>query len=560
MKKEHRPPGPGSWSLDAGHCERPHSRYVAEFFPQVYTSGMRACMARYGLLLDTIEVALVDGFTYQAVRPLGAPPDAARPPPKLVFKALLALHPALRARLKRAEEVLAGRLWRADVQGYLERTGPATEARLRALQRESPASLDDAGLLAHLERCRGAVAEGMHDHFHLSGACMLPVGDLIAHVTDWTGCRPDEPLALLTGYSPQSLDAVVALDRAVQALRALPAAGELLAMGPAAAFERLRGLDAPAGPAVSGWLELVEHRILTGHDVAELTAAELPNALLETLRTRLAAPEVEEVREETERRRLALRSRVPEAHRAEFDALLEEARLAHPLRDGRSAHDFWGLGLLRRALLEVGRRLAEAGRLANPRHAVELEHGEAASLLQRAEGPSPEEVRARFEARLGASSAEMPERLGGPPPTPPPLEWLPDASRRLERAMSAYVHAAFQDGAPERNRTATELRGVGASPGRCRGSARLVRSPEDFGRIRPGDVLVARITSPAYNVVLPLLAGVVTERGGLLSHPAIVSREYGIPGIVGARGALDFVTDGALVELDGHAGTLRVVA
>jgi phosphohistidine swiveling domain-containing protein len=60
-------------------------------------------------------------------------------------------------------------------------------------------------------------------------------------------------------------------------------------------------------------------------------------------------------------------------------------------------------------------------------------------------------------------------------------------------------------------------------------------------------------------VILPLLGGVVTDRGGLLSHPAIVSREYGFPSVVGARNATTRIPDGALVEIDGDAGTVRVV-
>ncbi len=87
----------------------------------------------------------------------------------------------------------------------------------------------------------------------------------------------------------------------------------------------------------------------------------------------------------------------------------------------------------------------------------------------------------------------------------------------------------------------------------------MVRVPEDFARVSQGDILVARITTPAYNALLPLLAGLVTERGGALSHPAIVAREYGMPAVVGARGALETLTDGAVVEVDGDAGTVRVV-
>jgi rifampicin phosphotransferase len=101
--------------------------------------------------------------------------------------------------------------------------------------------------------------------------------------------------------------------------------------------------------------------------------------------------------------------------------------------------------------------------------------------------------------------------------------------------------------------------GTPASSGRHIGIARLVLTPEEFSRVQPGDVLVARITTPAYNVLLPLLGAVVTDRGGVLSHPAIVSREYRIPGVVGARDATTRIPDGARVEVDGDAGTVRIL-
>lgn len=100
------------------------------------------------------------------------------------------------------------------------------------------------------------------------------------------------------------------------------------------------------------------------------------------------------------------------------------------------------------------------------------------------------------------------------------------------------------------------VRGVPSSPGQARGPARLVWSVDDFSRVRPGDVLVCRTTDPAWTPLFRLAAAVVTETGGLLSHAAIVAREYRIPAIVGAAGALSRLTDGADVAVDGTRGTV----
>jgi pyruvate,water dikinase len=86
-----------------------------------------------------------------------------------------------------------------------------------------------------------------------------------------------------------------------------------------------------------------------------------------------------------------------------------------------------------------------------------------------------------------------------------------------------------------------------------------VNGPTEFGRIVKGDVLVTQSTTEAFNILLPLLGGIVTDAGGLLSHAAIVAREYGIPGVVGTREATDRIPDGARVRVDGNAGEVTVL-
>ena len=80
-----------------------------------------------------------------------------------------------------------------------------------------------------------------------------------------------------------------------------------------------------------------------------------------------------------------------------------------------------------------------------------------------------------------------------------------------------------------------------------------------FDKLRQGDILVTRSTTAAFNVILPLLGGIVTDRGGTLSHSAIVAREYGIPAVVGSRDATRIIPDGARLHVDGDAGEARVL-
>ena len=91
------------------------------------------------------------------------------------------------------------------------------------------------------------------------------------------------------------------------------------------------------------------------------------------------------------------------------------------------------------------------------------------------------------------------------------------------------------------------------------GPARRMAGPGEFDRITQGDVLVTESTSEAFNILLPLLGAIVTDSGGLLSHSAIVAREYGIPGVVGTREATDRIADGTRVRVDGDAGEVTVL-
>jgi pyruvate,water dikinase len=253
-----------------------------------------------------------------------------------------------------------------------------------------------------------------------------------------------------------------------------------------------------------------------------------------------------------------LRGKVPAEHLAEFDERLAEARLVNRLRDERGAYsDGWATGLARRALLEAGRRLVGKGMLHDAEHAVDLRSDEVAGMLRGRPGPSADEVAERFVWRTTHTVADAPPFLRAMPPPPPPVDLLPPAARRAANAVNVTLANLF--GVPETPNTETVLTGLPVNEGVYEGTARLVDVADDFGRIKKGDVLVTRMTSPYFNVVLPLLGAIVTDRGGQLSHAAIVAREYGIPGIVGTRDATSKIKDGARVRVDGATGEVQIL-
>ena len=88
----------------------------------------------------------------------------------------------------------------------------------------------------------------------------------------------------------------------------------------------------------------------------------------------------------------------------------------------------------------------------------------------------------------------------------------------------------------------------------------MATDPDDLETLEPGDVIVTAATSPTWNMVLAAASGLVVEEGGLTGHAAIVSRELGLPALIGAKGATRLIPDGAEVELDTVTGEARVLS
>lgn len=103
------------------------------------------------------------------------------------------------------------------------------------------------------------------------------------------------------------------------------------------------------------------------------------------------------------------------------------------------------------------------------------------------------------------------------------------------------------------------LTGSPGSHGVTTARARIVRGPSDFGRVRPGEIIVCPYTDPAWTPLFAIAGGVIAETGGTLSHAAIVAREYGIPAVLGVAGAMQRIRDGDCISLDGSAGSVSHV-
>jgi phosphohistidine swiveling domain-containing protein len=531
------PPGPGTWELDTVHFPRPVTRYWAEMHPAPFRRGVAEFSRYYGMLLGGMQMSYVSGFAYRSMIPVS---DDEIP-----------------ERFQRAEEVFERKLWREQLREWDEVAKPAAIKTHRDLQSVDPEALSDPEMSAYLTKCHDHHAQMIYQHMRFTGAAILPVGDLLAHLADWTSVPPSDVLAMMRGAAPVSAGASSELDRLVGAFAEDASAREILQADgdPAQVLDTLRSLRNDVGQALSGYLDLVGYRLLDGFDISGRYALELPDALLRAIRTSVqkrgeaaadAGVGIAEIREQ-----------VPEQHRAQFDELLGEARLMYRIRDERGVYsDIWASGIARRAVLAGGRRLADAGRIDDAEHFIDADIDEMVSMLSGSGGPSADELAARYEYRTSHTAKDAPPVLGPPPSPPPDPSGLPPGEARVMRATGTALGELF--GSSQAPHEENLLRGLAASGGIYEGPARRVSGPSEFDRIIEGDVLVTESTTEAFNILLPLLGAIVTDSGGLLSHSAIVAREYGIPGVVGTREATERIPDGALVRVDGNAGEVTV--
>lgn len=535
------PPGPGMWQRETTHVPGGATPLLQDIGPAAVAAGTARMAARYGLPISHVSFRFVnDRIFMRPIPSIGEKPRKAPPAP--VLRVLSRLHPALRPRVRAAKQAVASRQWRLDGEAWYSQRKPALTAQWLEFQAEPLDRYDDAQLAGHLERLASAASASIAEHFDLHGCDQIPVGEFLVACQGW-GISADEALSTLRGASPASLG-----DR--DRLRLI--ADRVVASGQRPqTVEELRAIDSEVSSHVDDYLTFHGWRVVTAYDPGGETLGELPGVLMASIRG--ASDSAGEAGPDGDRV-AALRARVPNEQRGRFDELLAEARFAWGIRDDHVGLTFlWPCGLLRRALLEVGDRLAQRGLSVDRLHALELHLAEVPAALAGA-GPDGAELRQRAARRATNAAAPAPYYIGAEPP-PPSFDSFPPAMGRLTAGFVTCMDMWWNPAQRAR------LMGSGVGTTRYTGTARVTASAEDaVARLRRGDVLVARYTTPAYNAALARAGAVVVEEGGPLCHAAIVARELGIPAVVGAAGAVSELLDGGLVVVDPVAGAVAAVS
>ena len=549
----------GFWERDL-HYPAPLSPAYRSLWLPALNEGFQQAMTEFGFLVDTVEQRDLGGWIYTRIVPMGG---KERPsPPAWLLWLMLRIHPTLRARCRKAEFERPQNLARSLLEDYY------TRWRVECLRLNTQAQeiqvdlLNDTDLLEHLEHVLQTARKGAILHIRLSIPHVLLLYQLVKMLRDFLGWEQEKVYALLSGSSKATTHLSEQLDSLLTQLQALPELEhEELGVWKGRAYTSFCQRFPQAAKCIDAWLEVHGYMML-GYDLEGPMLKENPGLLLGLLEGQLhTTRDKQKAQSHCEALLRDVRNRLsnePEKLAA-FEACLAQAKPAYHIRDdnGRACVSV-PMALVRRALLACGQRLVQRGALEHPEHIFFLEVTEVKSALEEHMEVKERVVKRRGQ-RLWAEQHPGPASYGIELP-PPPFKVFPPGSRFLLEAVnwSKTQHLLSVAKGHDPKAVKKECKGIGASAGSYTGKARVILKETDFDRLRAGEILVCPCTTPNWSILFGLVGALVTDKGGLLSHPAIIAREYHIPAVLGTGDATRRIVDGQIVTVDGNLGIVSL--
>jgi pyruvate,water dikinase len=550
-----------TWALD-NHATEPMAPLSCSLGATVLR-GFNSAFGQFGLPIH-MRVRFINGFPYAAVVPTDAPPEA-------VVKTIAAVNRIAPAIVK----LLMGRMMAGMAKQQLETLNPILARLDRYWHDELLPEINQH--FAYFESCdlRGLSRQQLRAHFAESLRRAERLGELHLRASLsamsamslfeelycelFEGATALDALRLLQGFDNQSLAGDRVLWGLSRGALTMPIVRQVLAES--AAADVTPELEGSAEGRhfladLRAYLHQYGQRFNIFSGLTEPSWIEDPTPAIEILKAYImrpeANPEAEQAwlaagREQAVAEARARLTGYPQPVVTRFEILLKAAQIGTAIKED----NHWVVERLfyqmRRVALEFGRRLAEAGTL---EPAADVFYLTADELLDERGG-----VTSSLRQRARERKAEFEHfRRVAPPPmlgTRPAFE--PPDGGPIFRAMMSEMESTGGNGDSQ------ALKGAAGSSGVVRGTAKVVRTLAEAGKLQPGDVLVVERTLPPWTPLFGIAAAVVTDFGGVLSHCAIVAREYRIPAVVGTSRATKTFQDGQLLEVDGDAGVVRVL-
>jgi pyruvate,water dikinase len=369
--------------------------------------------------------------------------------------------------------------------------------------------------------------------------------------------RPGDPppATLMMGYDSLPIQSEKSLYDLAQACRQDPALTEALLSMSGNTFTDYLQNGTPDGVDLESWQafrdQLNLHLSRFGHMIYQLDFAyplpvNDPSPLLETLKMYLRGagsdPHARQQRSAALREQTAQQglSRSRGLKRWIFKKSLGIGQPMSLVREDAIADIGLGYPLLRRMFGELGRRLASAGALPAAEDIYWLLKEEIGAAVAALEAHAALADYAEFIEQRKAEWQALKKIV------PPPM--IPMKKKYYGFSTDIWITAS------EDAQTAQRLKGIPASPGKVTAPARVLNGPQDFDQMRPGEVLIAGTTTPAWTPLFAMASAVITDIGGPLSHGSIVAREYGIPAVMGTGVATRRIHSGQVITVDGDLG------
>lgn len=553
------------WTLERMHSPDPVTPLAFEVMCE-YVRSINRVAETYELPIR-LDARYINGYFYQTVIPVGAPPE----PVIRLMNRIGRVAPGLVKSIESRAVGAAARKYLGKINPVIARLGEYWDEELLPEVKEHLCYWEDfdlsratgADLLAHLEETVDRMRRAGEIHFLIGFPMLLAMSlfeDLYRELFDDENAL--DAYRLLQGFDNKTLEIDRALWQVSRRALAMPEVRNVL--DEYAATDVVPRLEQTTG----GRAFLAELRAFLGEygqrgdrfcSVEDVGWIEDPTLVIRNLKDyvtqadRDLEADMAALAEERERLVAGTRERLkgyPQPVVDRFETLLKAAQEATVISED---HDYWldyrCFYQARRVIQEFGRRFTEAGVIEEPNDVFYLTLDELRETIQEAPNANQRvpvsERKSRLE-RFGA--VRPPAMIGRMPLGEPPDDPL---GRAVGRAFGEPQEAQADPNL---------LRGNAGSPGKIRGPARVVRALAEAGKLKPGDVLVAETTAPPWTPLFATASAVVTDTGGVLSHCAVVAREYRIPAVVGTGEATQLIKDGQLLEVDGEAGIVRIVS
>jgi len=529
----------------------------------VFMVGGNAGMEQAGLPFE-VRIKRINTYAYMGMVPKDAPPEVAMKAMGLLSRAAPGVFKMMMrkvgAGMSKQQEAALNPLVERFESYWLEELLPEMKQHIAYFESCDLRGMSLDQLRAHLAETLKRVERmaALHGVIMPMLYAMSQFEELYCELFE--GATTLDALLLTQGFDNKTMEGDRALWRLSRLARSTPEVRQILSRH--AAGEIIPALEKSVASRqfladLHKWLAYYGQRLNSTFVLGEPSWIEDPTPAIQNLQAYVAIPdlrpEMEPAALAAEREKAVAEARArlagyPQPIVRRFETLLKAAQVAAVVHED---HNFWIDQRLfyhvRRVILEFGGRLAQAGMLDAVNDVFYLTLDE----LKTGRDISMERLVQERKTEMEHFSQVAPPPMLG---TAPAFE-MTDGGSMVRAMFKGEMSPALT-----RNIETNKVKGLPGSAGVVRGTARVIRSLAEAGKLQPGDVLVAIATEPSWTPLFATASAIVTDSGGVLSHSAVVAREYRIPAVVGTGNATTTFQDGQLIEVDGNAGIVRLVS